>query len=168
MVQCSHLLVLISRPSRSSTELLLFLSLSHLPQTCHDPLRVAVRPTSLPNRGGGRKCVSGAAGGSAAEPHRSEDAESSGASGGDAAAGQTLASLMGVLKGSKTGFDSQELQKAKAERERGGGSPYLKGVDSPRLHHLRGADSAHSRSVLESMLRTRVSQTLMFLLDLCA
>eukprot|EP00066_Takifugu_rubripes_P018294 XP_011607560.1 PREDICTED: pleckstrin homology domain-containing family O member 1-A-like [Takifugu rubripes] len=40
----------------------------------------------------------------------------------------------------------QELQKAKVERERGGGSPYLKGVDSPRLHHLRGADSAHSRS----------------------
>ncbi|XP_029700425.1 pleckstrin homology domain-containing family O member 1-A isoform X1 [Takifugu rubripes] len=38
----------------------------------------------------------------------------------------------------------QELQKAKVERERGGGSPYLKGVDSPRLHHLRGADSAHS------------------------
>lgn len=48
------------------------------------------------------------------------------------------------------------------ERERGGGSPYLKGVDSPRLHHLRGADSAHSRSVLE---RTRVSRTLTFLLD---
>lgn len=70
-----------------------FLSLSHLPQTCHDPLRVAVRTTSLPNRRGSRKCVSGAAGGSAAEPHRSEDAESSGASGGDAAAGQMLASL---------------------------------------------------------------------------
>ncbi|XP_053303321.1 pleckstrin homology domain-containing family O member 1-A [Pleuronectes platessa] len=33
----------------------------------------------------------------------------------------------------------QELQKAKAERERG-----LKGVDSPRLHHLRGSDSPHS------------------------
>lgn len=75
---------------------------------------------------------------------------------------------MDVLKCSKTGFDSQELQKAKVERERGGGSPYLKGVDSPRLHHLRGADSAHSRSVLESMLRTRASETLMFLLDLCA
>lgn len=70
-----------------------------------------------------------------------------------------------VLKGSKTGSDSQELQKAKVERERGGGSPYLKGVDSPRLHHLRGADSAHSRSVLES---TRVSRTLMFLPDPCA
>ncbi|XP_069024843.1 pleckstrin homology domain-containing family O member 1-A-like isoform X2 [Embiotoca jacksoni] len=40
----------------------------------------------------------------------------------------------------------QELQKAKAERERGGNSPYLKGVDSPRLHHLRGSDSPHSRS----------------------
>ncbi|XP_069544480.1 pleckstrin homology domain-containing family O member 1-A isoform X2 [Brachyistius frenatus] len=40
----------------------------------------------------------------------------------------------------------QELQKAKAERERGGSSPYLKGVDSPRLHHLRGSDSPHSRS----------------------
>ncbi|KAM6973850.1 pleckstrin homology domain-containing family O member 1-A [Tautogolabrus adspersus] len=38
----------------------------------------------------------------------------------------------------------QELQKAKAERERGGSSPYLKGVDSPRLHHLRGSDSPHS------------------------
>lgn len=70
-----------------------FLPLSHLPQTCHDPLRVAVRPTSMPNRRGSRKCVSGAAGGSAAEPHRSEDAESSGASGGDATAGQMLASL---------------------------------------------------------------------------
>uniref|UniRef100_A0A3B4T7A7 Pleckstrin homology domain containing, family O member 1a n=1 Tax=Seriola dumerili TaxID=41447 RepID=A0A3B4T7A7_SERDU len=40
----------------------------------------------------------------------------------------------------------QELQKAKAERERGGSSPYLKGIDSPRLHHLRGSDSPHSRS----------------------
>ncbi|XP_060948287.1 pleckstrin homology domain-containing family O member 1-A [Limanda limanda] len=38
----------------------------------------------------------------------------------------------------------QEMQKAKAERERGGSSPYLKGVDSPRLHHLRGVDSPHS------------------------
>ncbi|XP_028281940.1 pleckstrin homology domain-containing family O member 1-A isoform X2 [Parambassis ranga] len=40
----------------------------------------------------------------------------------------------------------QELQKAKAERERGGSSPYLKSIDSPRLHHLRGSDSPHSRS----------------------
>ncbi|XP_034401529.1 pleckstrin homology domain-containing family O member 1-A isoform X2 [Cyclopterus lumpus] len=40
----------------------------------------------------------------------------------------------------------QELQKAKTERERGGSSPYLKGIDSPRLHHLRGSDSPHSRS----------------------
>ncbi|KAG7225228.1 hypothetical protein INR49_014618 [Caranx melampygus] len=39
----------------------------------------------------------------------------------------------------------QELQKAKAERERGGSSPYLKGIDSPRLHHLRGSESPHSR-----------------------
>ncbi|KAM9340401.1 pleckstrin homology domain-containing family O member 1-A [Symphorus nematophorus] len=38
----------------------------------------------------------------------------------------------------------QELQRAKAERERGGSSPYLKGIDSPRLHHLRGSDSPHS------------------------
>ncbi|KAM9838713.1 pleckstrin homology domain-containing family O member 1-A [Aulostomus maculatus] len=38
----------------------------------------------------------------------------------------------------------QELQKAKAERERGGSSPYLKGIDSPRFHHLRGSDSPHS------------------------
>ncbi|XP_013880640.1 pleckstrin homology domain-containing family O member 1-A isoform X2 [Austrofundulus limnaeus] len=38
----------------------------------------------------------------------------------------------------------QELQKAKAERERGGSSSYLKGIDSPRLHHLRGSDSPHS------------------------
>lgn len=43
--------------------------------------------------------------------------------------------------------DWQELQKAKQERERGGSSPYLKGVDSPRLHHLRGSDSPHSRLV---------------------
>ncbi|XP_054878534.1 pleckstrin homology domain-containing family O member 1-A-like isoform X2 [Poeciliopsis prolifica] len=40
----------------------------------------------------------------------------------------------------------QELQKAKAERERGGSSTYLKGINSPRLHHLRGSDSPHSRS----------------------
>ncbi|CAN9503575.1 unnamed protein product [Ophioblennius macclurei] len=40
----------------------------------------------------------------------------------------------------------QELQKAKEQRERGGGSPHLKAVDSPRLHHLRGSDSPHSRS----------------------
>ncbi|XP_017285134.1 pleckstrin homology domain-containing family O member 1-A isoform X2 [Kryptolebias marmoratus] len=38
----------------------------------------------------------------------------------------------------------QEMQKAKAERERGGSSSYLKGIDSPRLHHLRGSDSPHS------------------------
>ncbi|KAF7210801.1 pleckstrin homology domain-containing family O member 1-A isoform X1 [Nothobranchius furzeri] len=38
----------------------------------------------------------------------------------------------------------QELQKAKAEREHGGSSTYLKGVDSPRLHHIRGSDSPHS------------------------
>ncbi|TDH03659.1 hypothetical protein EPR50_G00144170 [Perca flavescens] len=38
----------------------------------------------------------------------------------------------------------QELQKAKAEREHGGSSPYLKGIDSPRLHHLRGSDSQHA------------------------
>ncbi|XP_074469067.1 pleckstrin homology domain-containing family O member 1-A isoform X1 [Sebastes fasciatus] len=38
----------------------------------------------------------------------------------------------------------QELQKAKAERERGESSPYMKGIDSPRLHHLRGSDSPHS------------------------
>ncbi|XP_070840625.1 pleckstrin homology domain-containing family O member 1-A isoform X1 [Chaetodon trifascialis] len=40
----------------------------------------------------------------------------------------------------------QELQKAKADRERGGSSLYLKGIDSPRLHHLRVSDSPHSRS----------------------
>ncbi|XP_077404688.1 pleckstrin homology domain-containing family O member 1-like [Vanacampus margaritifer] len=40
----------------------------------------------------------------------------------------------------------QELQKAKAERERGGSSAFGKGVESPRLHHLRGGDSHHSRS----------------------
>ncbi|XP_034017069.1 pleckstrin homology domain-containing family O member 1-A [Thalassophryne amazonica] len=38
----------------------------------------------------------------------------------------------------------QELQKAKAERERANGSPYLKSLDSPRLHHLRGSESPHS------------------------
>ncbi|XP_026155688.1 pleckstrin homology domain-containing family O member 1-A [Mastacembelus armatus] len=38
----------------------------------------------------------------------------------------------------------QELQKAKAEQEQGESSPYLKGIDSPRLHHLRGSDSPHS------------------------
>nr|XP_057903887.1 pleckstrin homology domain-containing family O member 1-A isoform X2 [Doryrhamphus excisus] len=40
----------------------------------------------------------------------------------------------------------QELQKAKAERERGGSWSLVKSVESPRLHHLRGADSPHSRS----------------------
>ncbi|XP_061912533.1 pleckstrin homology domain-containing family O member 1-A isoform X1 [Entelurus aequoreus] len=38
----------------------------------------------------------------------------------------------------------QELQKAKAERERGGSWSLVKSVESPRLHHLRGADSPHS------------------------
>lgn len=41
---------------------------------------------------------------------------------------------------------AQELQKAKAEREPGG-STYLKGVDSPRLHRLRGSGSPHSRFI---------------------
>ncbi|XP_038158119.1 pleckstrin homology domain-containing family O member 1-A isoform X3 [Cyprinodon tularosa] len=40
----------------------------------------------------------------------------------------------------------QELQKAKAERERGSSSTHMKGINSPRLHHLRGSDSPHSRS----------------------
>uniref|UniRef100_A0A3Q4I6G8 Pleckstrin homology domain containing, family O member 1a n=1 Tax=Neolamprologus brichardi TaxID=32507 RepID=A0A3Q4I6G8_NEOBR len=40
---------------------------------------------------------------------------------------------------------NKELQKTKAEREREGSSPYLKGINSPRLHHLRGTDSPHSR-----------------------
>ncbi|XP_061617141.1 pleckstrin homology domain-containing family O member 1-A isoform X2 [Phyllopteryx taeniolatus] len=40
----------------------------------------------------------------------------------------------------------QELQKAKAERERGGSSTFGKGVESPHLHHLRGGDSPQSRS----------------------
>ncbi|XP_028296720.1 pleckstrin homology domain-containing family O member 1-A isoform X2 [Gouania willdenowi] len=31
----------------------------------------------------------------------------------------------------------QEMQKAKVDRERGGGSLYLKSVDLPRLHHLK-------------------------------
>lgn len=46
---------------------------------------------------------------------------------------------------SVSGYDWQELQKAKAEKERGGSSPYMKCIDSPRLHHLRGSDSPHSR-----------------------
>lgn len=50
---------------------------------------------------------------------------------------------------SNAGSDPQELQKARAEREPGGGSAYLKSLDSPRLHHLRGSDSAHSGSVPE-------------------
>ncbi|XP_061675591.1 pleckstrin homology domain-containing family O member 1-A isoform X2 [Syngnathoides biaculeatus] len=40
----------------------------------------------------------------------------------------------------------QELQKAKAERERGGSSTFGKGVESPHLHHLRAGDSPRSRS----------------------
>ncbi|KAF0024086.1 hypothetical protein F2P81_022888 [Scophthalmus maximus] len=54
----------------------------------------------------------------------------------------------------------QELQKAKAERERGGSSPYLKGIDSPRLHHLRGSDSPHSRSSGSSRSRSSDSPRL--------
>lgn len=46
----------------------------------------------------------------------------------------------------------QELQKAKAERERGGSSSYLKGIESPRLHHLRGSDSPHSRLIQSDAL----------------
>uniref|UniRef100_A0A8D3AXW2 Pleckstrin homology domain containing, family O member 1a n=1 Tax=Scophthalmus maximus TaxID=52904 RepID=A0A8D3AXW2_SCOMX len=37
------------------------------------------------------------------------------------------------------------LEEMRLQRERGGSSPYLKGIDSPRLHHLRGSDSPHSR-----------------------
>ncbi|XP_051927070.1 pleckstrin homology domain-containing family O member 1-A [Hippocampus zosterae] len=47
----------------------------------------------------------------------------------------------------------QELQKAKAERERGGSAAFGKGVESPRLHHLRGGDSPHSRSSLSPRSR---------------
>ncbi|XP_030002745.1 pleckstrin homology domain-containing family O member 1-A isoform X2 [Sphaeramia orbicularis] len=54
----------------------------------------------------------------------------------------------------------QELQKAKAERERGGSSPYLKSIDSPRLHHLRGTDSPHSRSSGSSRSRSSDSPRL--------
>ncbi|XP_019129600.1 pleckstrin homology domain-containing family O member 1-A isoform X2 [Larimichthys crocea] len=54
----------------------------------------------------------------------------------------------------------QELQKAKAERERGSSSPYLKGIDSPRLHHLRGSDSPHSRSSGSSRSRSSDSPRL--------
>ncbi|KAM7373738.1 hypothetical protein PAMP_008568 [Pampus punctatissimus] len=52
----------------------------------------------------------------------------------------------------------QELQKAKAEREQGGSSPYLKGIDSPRIHHLRGSDSPHS-SRSSGSLRSRSSDS---------
>uniref|UniRef100_A0A8C2YZQ0 Pleckstrin homology domain containing, family O member 1a n=1 Tax=Cyclopterus lumpus TaxID=8103 RepID=A0A8C2YZQ0_CYCLU len=38
------------------------------------------------------------------------------------------------------------LEEMRLQRERGGSSPYLKGIDSPRLHHLRGSDSPHSRT----------------------
>nr|XP_020477116.1 pleckstrin homology domain-containing family O member 1-A-like isoform X2 [Monopterus albus] len=51
----------------------------------------------------------------------------------------------------------QELQKAKAEQERGGSSPHLKGIESPRLHHLRGLDSPHTRS--SGSLRSRSSDS---------
>ncbi|CAG5887776.1 unnamed protein product [Menidia menidia] len=54
----------------------------------------------------------------------------------------------------------QELQKAKAERERGGSSTYLKGIESPRLHHLRGSDSPHSRSSGSSRSRSSDSPRL--------
>uniref|UniRef100_A0A667YS69 Pleckstrin homology domain containing, family O member 1a n=1 Tax=Myripristis murdjan TaxID=586833 RepID=A0A667YS69_9TELE len=38
-------------------------------------------------------------------------------------------------------LEEMRLQRA----ERGGDSPYLRGIDSPRLHQLRGSDSPHSR-----------------------
>uniref|UniRef100_A0A3B3YWG8 PH domain-containing protein n=1 Tax=Poecilia mexicana TaxID=48701 RepID=A0A3B3YWG8_9TELE len=38
------------------------------------------------------------------------------------------------------------LEEMRLQRERGGSSTYLKGINSPRLHHLRGSDSPHSRS----------------------
>ncbi|XP_077446025.1 pleckstrin homology domain-containing family O member 1-A [Stigmatopora argus] len=40
----------------------------------------------------------------------------------------------------------QELQKAKAERERGGASSFGKGVESPCLHRLMSGDSPQTRS----------------------
>uniref|UniRef100_A0A3B5AD22 Pleckstrin homology domain-containing family O member 1-A-like n=1 Tax=Stegastes partitus TaxID=144197 RepID=A0A3B5AD22_9TELE len=44
---------------------------------------------------------------------------------------------------------AQRMQRAQElleeMRERGGSSPYLKGIDSPRLHHLRGTDSPRSK-----------------------
>uniref|UniRef100_A0A3B3XLW9 PH domain-containing protein n=1 Tax=Poecilia mexicana TaxID=48701 RepID=A0A3B3XLW9_9TELE len=46
---------------------------------------------------------------------------------------------------------AQRMQRAQElleeMRERGGSSTYLKGINSPRLHHLRGSDSPHSRLV---------------------
>lgn len=116
-------------------------------QTRHDPLGAALGAAPLPHRGGG-KGGGGAARGAAAEPDRSADAEGPGAAGGDAAAGGIFASAAQPA-GSNAGSDPQELQKTRAEREPGASPPYLKTLDSPRLHHLRGSDSAHSRSVLE-------------------
>ncbi|XP_062302168.1 pleckstrin homology domain-containing family O member 1-A [Osmerus eperlanus] len=41
----------------------------------------------------------------------------------------------------------EEMRLQELQRARGGGdSAYLKGIDSPRLHHLRGSDSPRSRS----------------------
>uniref|UniRef100_A0A3P8SW15 Pleckstrin homology domain containing, family O member 1a n=1 Tax=Amphiprion percula TaxID=161767 RepID=A0A3P8SW15_AMPPE len=34
------------------------------------------------------------------------------------------------------------LEEMRLQRERGGSSPYLKGIDSPRLHHLRGSEES--------------------------
>uniref|UniRef100_A0A3Q3N9I0 Pleckstrin homology domain containing, family O member 1a n=1 Tax=Mastacembelus armatus TaxID=205130 RepID=A0A3Q3N9I0_9TELE len=40
---------------------------------------------------------------------------------------------------------AQRMQRAQELLEEMRLSPYLKGIDSPRLHHLRGSDSPHSR-----------------------
>uniref|UniRef100_A0A665U178 Pleckstrin homology domain containing, family O member 1a n=1 Tax=Echeneis naucrates TaxID=173247 RepID=A0A665U178_ECHNA len=45
------------------------------------------------------------------------------------------------------------LEEMRLQRERGCGSPHLKSIDSPRLHHLR--DSSHSRSVCPSANRSK-------------
>lgn len=68
-------------------------SSSSRPQTGDDPIGVAVRSASLSDRRGGGRRGFGSAGRSAAESHRTEDAESSGAAGGDETAGLTASSM---------------------------------------------------------------------------
>uniref|UniRef100_A0A3B5MZF1 PH domain-containing protein n=1 Tax=Xiphophorus couchianus TaxID=32473 RepID=A0A3B5MZF1_9TELE len=51
------------------------------------------------------------------------------------------------------------LEEMRLQRERGGSSTYLKGINSPRLHHLKGSDSPHSRLVSSHSNRSKAADS---------